>query len=140
MWGKAKGLRWFVQLLISAAKHQKHQHGLKKRCRYRWVPGQAVAGHVAMCCRTANNLVVAVHFVGEKRAHGRVYDKQDKCLPLQAIAEEYAPSACFNQISKAKTHLKTILVKPMRTISEFEHRISGSVLQIVHMSAKTQAR
>ena len=76
--------------LISAAKHRKHQHG-----RYCRVPGQAVAGHVAKWCRTANNsgylglAVVAVHFVGEKRAHGRVYGKQDKCLPLQAIAEEY---------------------------------------------------
>ena len=92
MWVKPK-----KEQLISAAKHQKNQHG-----RYCRVPGQAVADHVAKWCRTANNsgylglVVVAVHFVGEKRAHGRVYDKQDKCLPLQAIAEEYTlPSAGF---------------------------------------------
>ena len=100
---------------------------------YRRVPGQAVAGHVAMCRGTANNfgylglVVVAIHFVVEKRARGRVYKKQDKCLPLQATAEEYAPSACLNQMSTAKTHLKTILVKTIRT-REFEHRIGGSVL------------
>ena len=47
--------------------------------------------------------MVAVHFVGEKRAHGRVYDKQDKCLPLQAIAEEYTlRQHVFSLISRAK--------------------------------------
>ena len=83
--------------------------------------------------------MVAIHFVVEKRAHGRVYKKQEKCLPLQATAEEYARSTCLNQISRAKTHLKTILMKSMRT-SEFEHRVSGCVLQIVHMSAKSKVR
>ena len=54
--------------------------------RYRRVPGQAVAGHVAMCRRTANNfgylglVVVAIHFVVEKRAHGRVYKKTGQVL------------------------------------------------------------
>lgn len=87
--------------LISVAKHQETQHGLKKHSRYRRVPGQAVVGHVAMCCRTANNfaylgLLVAFHFVGEKRVHGRVYDIRDKCLPLQAIAEDNPCEANVN--------------------------------------------